>query len=45
MRFGEAPVALSADVRGIKLIELVARAPMPMRFADPVTWGEAALLD
>ncbi|MHA6721000.1 NPCBM/NEW2 domain-containing protein [Sphingomonas sp. RS6] len=44
MRFGEAPAALSADVRGVKLIELVARTPKPMRFSDPVVWGDAALL-
>ncbi|HEX5184261.1 MAG TPA: NPCBM/NEW2 domain-containing protein [Allosphingosinicella sp.] len=43
MRFGEAPVAIAADVRGIALIELVARTPVRMRFPDPVTWGEAAL--
>jgi alpha-galactosidase len=43
MRFGEAPVRLAADVRGAKLIELVARTPEPRRFPDPVAWGEAAL--
>jgi alpha-galactosidase len=43
MRFGEAPQALQAKVAGKKLIELVARAPGAPRFADPVTWAEAAL--
>ncbi len=43
MRFGEAPVPIAADVRGIALIELVARTPARVRFPDPVTWGEAAL--
>jgi len=28
----------------VKLIELVARSAKPMRFPDPVTWGDAALL-
>lgn len=45
MRFGEAPVALTADVRGARLVELVARSPKPVRFPDPVTWGDAALTD
>lgn len=43
MRFGEAPARLEADVRGAKLIELVARTPEPLRFPDPVAWGDAAL--
>ena len=43
MRFGEAPAKLAADVRGVKLVELVARTPRPSRFPDPVAWGEAAL--
>ena len=43
VRFGEAPVSLATDVRGVKLIELVARTPQPRRFPDPVAWGEAAL--
>lgn len=42
-RFGEAPEAISADVRGAKLIELVARTPGQPRLADPVAWGNAAL--
>lgn len=44
VRFGAAPVPISADVTGVKLIELVARTPTRARFPDPVTWGEAALL-
>lgn len=43
LRFGEKPVAIAADVRGVKLIELVARTPTAMRFPDPVVWGDAAL--
>jgi hypothetical protein len=43
MRFGEAPARLTADVRGAKLIELVARTPQARRFPDAVAWGEAAL--
>ncbi|MCW3846033.1 NPCBM/NEW2 domain-containing protein [Sphingomonas sp. LB-2] len=45
MRFGQAPFALSADVRGVKLVELVVRTPTPGIQGRPVTWGEAALLD
>lgn len=45
MRFGQAPAALSADIRGVKLVELVARTPAPTRLGQAVTWGEAALLD
>lgn len=44
MRFGDAVAPLAADVRGVKIIELVARTDTPMRFSDPVTWAEAALL-
>lgn len=44
VRYGTAPVPISADVTGVKLIELVARTPTRTRFPDPVTWGEAALL-
>ncbi|WP_443971605.1 NPCBM/NEW2 domain-containing protein [Sphingobium sp. CR28] len=42
IKFGDAPVAVTADVRGVKLVELVARTPRPMRFSDPVVWGDAA---
>ena len=44
MPFGTQPMELSVDVRGVKLIELVARTAKPMRFPDPVAWGDAALL-
>ncbi|WP_155006410.1 NPCBM/NEW2 domain-containing protein [Sphingomonas hengshuiensis] len=44
VRYGAAPVPLTADVAGVKIVELVARTPTAMRFSDPVTWGEAALL-
>jgi hypothetical protein len=43
LRFGEPPVPLTADVRGVKLVELVARTAEPTRFPDPVAWGDAAL--
>ncbi|WP_010185895.1 NPCBM/NEW2 domain-containing protein [Sphingomonas sp. PAMC 26605] len=44
MRFGDPVVPLRVDVRGAKIIELVARTPSAMRFPDPVSWSEAALL-
>lgn len=44
MRFGDPVVPLRVDVRGAKIIELVARTPAGMRFPDPVSWSEAALL-
>ncbi|KTF69670.1 NPCBM/NEW2 domain-containing protein [Sphingomonas sp. HT-1] len=43
LRFGQAPVMLKADIRGAKLVELVARTPGNPRFADPIAWGNAAL--
>jgi len=43
MRFGEAPAALAAPVAGVKLIEIVARAPGPRDQTFPVVWGNAAL--
>jgi alpha-galactosidase len=43
VRYGAAPVPISANVRGVKIVELVARTATPTRFADPVTWGDAAL--
>ncbi|WP_133495728.1 NPCBM/NEW2 domain-containing protein [Stakelama pacifica] len=42
--FGDAPQPISANVRGVKLIELVARTPEAVRFPDPVVWGDAALV-
>jgi hypothetical protein len=44
IRFGEAPRRLEADVRGAKLIELIARAPEQRQFPHPVAWGEAMLI-
>ena len=44
MRAGERPVELAADVKGVALVELVARTPAPSRFPDPVAWAEAALI-
>jgi len=43
LRFGQAAAPITADVRGVTLIELVARTPRPGRFPDPVVWGDAAL--
>lgn len=45
MMFGQAPMTLSVNVRGVKMVELVARTSMPTVQGAPVTWGEAALLD
>ena len=45
MRFGQAPATLSADIRGVRVVELVARTPRPTRLGEAVTWGEAALTD
>ena len=41
--YGTTPVALSADVSGVTIIELVARGAYDARYPDPVTWGNAAL--
>ena len=43
MRFGQAPAALSASVRGVELIEIVARSAGPRGQSFPVVWGNAAL--
>lgn len=43
LRFGERPEKLKADVRGVKLIELVARADGPTAMSLPVVWANAAL--
>ncbi|MCI4589507.1 NPCBM/NEW2 domain-containing protein [Sphingobium sp. BYY-5] len=43
LRRGDAPQSLAADVKGIALIELVARADGAQGNAVPVTWGDAAL--
>lgn len=44
LRWGDGAQPLTADVRGINLIELVARADGGANEDLPVTWGEAALL-
>lgn len=43
MRFGERAAPISANVQGVKIIELVARTPRQVRFPDAVVWGDAAL--
>ncbi len=43
-RWGQAAQTLSADVTGVKLIELVARGAAAVNEQLPVSWGEAALL-
>jgi hypothetical protein len=44
LRWGQAAQALTADVSGVKVIELVARSTGGDNGMLPVTWGEAALL-
>ncbi|MDO7836400.1 NPCBM/NEW2 domain-containing protein [Sphingobium sp. HBC34] len=43
LRRGDAPQSLAADVSGVAIIELVARADSVQGNAVPVTWGDAAL--
>jgi len=43
MRFGQAPVAFTARVAGVKLIEIVARSTGIRGPGFPVVWGNAAL--
>jgi hypothetical protein len=43
MRRGMAAQMLSADVKGVAILELVARADGVTGNAVPVTWGDAAL--
>jgi hypothetical protein len=43
LRRGDAPQPLAADVNGVALLELVARADGVKGNAVPVTWGDAAL--
>jgi alpha-galactosidase len=43
LRFGERPEKLETDVRGVKLIELIARADTPAAMSLPVVWANAAL--
>lgn len=44
LRWGQPAQALSADVAGVKLIELVARSAAGDNEQLPVSWGDAALL-
>jgi alpha-galactosidase len=44
LRWGQPAQALSADVAGVKMIELVARSAAGNNEQLPVTWGDAALL-
>lgn len=44
LRRGQPAQAIAADVKGVKLLELVARADGVKGNAVPVTWGDAALL-
>ena len=43
MRWGEPPVPLAANVAGVGIVELVARASGKDTDALPVTWGDARL--
>lgn len=43
LRFGQAAQPIQADVRGVKLIELVARSMPTIGATLPVVWAEAAL--
>ncbi|BBD99906.1 alpha-galactosidase [Sphingobium amiense] len=44
LRRGQPAQPLAADIKGVKLLELVARADGVTTNAVPVTWGDAALL-
>ena len=44
LRWGQPAQALSADVAGVKIIELVARSAAADNELLPVSWGDAALL-
>ncbi|MFD1107453.1 NPCBM/NEW2 domain-containing protein [Sphingobium olei] len=44
LRRGQPAQAIAADVKGVKLLELVARADGVKGNAVPVSWGDAALL-
>lgn len=45
MRAGDMAQDIVADIAGARIVELVARADKAQRFPDPVTWGDAALMD
>lgn len=44
VRADQAAVPIEADVKGVRLIELVAKADGPAGAALPIVWGEARLL-
>lgn len=44
LKWGDSGEPITADVSGVKLIELVVRATTPDAAALPVTWADAALL-
>jgi alpha-galactosidase len=44
LRWGQPAQALSADVAGVKMIELVVRSTARDNELLPVSWGDAALL-
>ncbi|BBF81738.1 NPCBM/NEW2 domain-containing protein [Asticcacaulis excentricus] len=44
LRFGQAPQALAADLKGVRLVELVATSAGKNAHPVAVTWGDAALL-
>ena len=44
LKWGMAAQPLSANVAGVKLVELVARSTGAHNAALPVSWGDAALL-
>lgn len=44
LKFGDEGQRINIDVSGVKIIELVARAPVDDPATLPVTWAEAALL-
>ncbi|GFE83636.1 hypothetical protein GCM10011487_56360 [Steroidobacter agaridevorans] len=44
LKWGEEGQRISVDVSGVKIVELVARAPIDDPASLPVTWAEAALL-
>jgi hypothetical protein len=44
LRVGAAPIAVSADIAGVKVVELVVRSADERAVPTSVAWGEAALL-
>jgi hypothetical protein len=43
LKFGDAPIAINADVRGIRVLELVARSTDPASAPVALAWAEAKL--